>query len=376
LAVVFDVVYQWLALPSIYPVESMVTATILAIIPYIALRGITNRVARSRLVKYAGGSKKVMVCLATGLAVGSSDARAQDKPKDPPKLGWSNDTDLSVVLTAGNSASQTYGFTNKLRHVWKDARCELEVNVVRSNTSDDRFFMVAPGLEFPVGGAPANPPTSLIKPDPTLDVANSLVRGSYERNITPRFFWNAGASWDRNDDAGILNRYIAYAGVGHKWVDYERRRFATSYGISYTDREEEEPDPEKDRRFAGARLGWDYREQLKPGTTFENRFEANVNLSDSSDYSFNTTSALSVSVVSHILLRVSLQWLYENEPALESDLDVVAFVEVLNPDGISGSGDERFRTLSSGGSKLVIGSADARKDKLDSIFKTALVINF
>ena len=377
MAVVLDVVYQWLALPSIYPIESIVTAIILAIVPYIALRGVTNRIARSWLARQAKRSGKVMTILLTAAAVmGVTDASAQDKPKEPPKLGWSNDTDLSVVLTAGNSTSQTWGFTDKLRHVWNDARFEFEVNIVRSNTSDDRFFMVAPGLEFPIGGAPANPATTLIKPDPTLDVANSLVRGSYERDITPRFFWNTGGSWDRNDDAGIVNRYIAYAGVGHRWVDSERRRFATSYGISYTDREEEEPDPEKDRRFGGARLGWDYVERFNAATSFDNRFEANVNLSDSSDYSISTTSALSVSVVSHILLRVSLQWLYENEPALESDLDVIAFVDVINPDGIPGSGDERFRTLSSGGSKIVIGSADARKDKLDTIFKTALVIKF
>src|SRR6478735_8223136 len=86
---------------------------------------------------------------------------------------------------AGQSerAAQTWGFTDDLRHVWKDARFEFGVNVVRSNTSDDRFFMVDPGLEFPVGGAPAHPPMSLIKPAPTLDVANSLVRTSYERNI-------------------------------------------------------------------------------------------------------------------------------------------------------------------------------------------------
>ena len=321
--------------------------------------------------------KRVMaMCLVAWLGVGLEDAWAQDKPKEPPKLGWSNSTDLSLVVTAGNSAAQTWGFTDKLRHVWKDARFELEVNVVRSDTSDDRFFMVGPGLEFPVGGAPANPPTSLIKPDPTLDVANYLISGSYERNITPGFFWNTGGSWDRNDDAGILNRYIMHAGVGNKWVDTERRRFATSYGISYTDREEEKPDPEKDRRFAGARLGWDYMEQFNAGTTFDNKFATNVNLSDATDYSINTTSALTVAVVSHVSLKVSLQWLYENEPALESDLDVIAFVEVINPDGIPGSGDERFRTLSSGGSKLVLGSADARKDKLDTVFRTALVIKF
>jgi hypothetical protein len=321
--------------------------------------------------------KRVMaLCLVAWLGVGLEDAWAQDKAKEPPKLGWSNSTDLSLVVTAGNSAAQTWGLTDQLRHVWKEARFELEGNIVRSNTSDDRFFMIEPGLEFPVGGAPANPGTSLIKPDPTLDVANYLIRGSYERNITPGFFWNAGAGWDRNDDAGILNRYILHAGVGNKWVDTARRRFTTSYGFSYTDREEEEPDPEKDRRFAGARLGWDYMERFNAGTTFDHKFATNVNLSDPADYSINTTTALTVSVVPRVSLKVSLQWLYENEPALESDLDVIAFVEVVDPDGIPGSGDERFRTLPSGGSKLVLGSADARKDKLDTVFRTALVIKF
>jgi len=314
--------------------------------------------------------------LAAALAAGREDAWAQSPANEPPKLGWSNSTDLSLVLTAGNSAAKTWGFSDQLRHVWDNARFELIASVVRSDTADDRFFMIGPGLEFPVGGAPVNPPTSLITPEPTPDVANYLIGGSYERNITPAFFWNAGASWDRNDDAGIVNRYITFAGIGNKWVDTTRRRFTTSYGFSYTNREEEEPDPEKDESFPGARLGWDYTERFNAGTTFDNKFAANVNLSDSTDYSLNTTSALTVAVASAISLKVSLQWLYENEPALETDLDVIAFVEVLNPDGIPGSGDERFRTLSSGGSKLVLGSADARKDKLDTIFRTALVIRF
>src|SRR4249920_3274532 len=130
--------------------------------------------------------KSLMVmCLVAWVGPGPESASAQDKPKEPPKLGWSNSTDLSLVLTAGNSASQTWGFTNKLRRVWKDARFESDVNIVRSDTSDDRYFLVAPGLEFPVGGAPSAPPTSLVVPDPSLDVATYLVSGSYERNIKP-----------------------------------------------------------------------------------------------------------------------------------------------------------------------------------------------
>jgi hypothetical protein len=54
----------------------------------------------------------------------------------------------------------------------------------------------------------------------------------------------------------------------------------------------------------------------------------------------------------------------------------VAFGEIVNPDGIPGTGDERFRTLQSGGVKLVLGTADARKVSLDTIVRTALVVTF
>ena len=292
------------------------------------------------------------------------------------KLGWSNSTDLNLVVTSGNSAARTFGLVDRLKHVWADARFTLDVNGVRSDTSDDRYFLVQPGLQFPVGAQPANPGTTLIKPKPTPDVQTFLVGGRYDRNITSRFFWNAGASWDNNKDAGILRRYILFAGVGNIWADIPRRRFTTSYGISYTDRKEEEPDPEKDLRFAGARLGWLYTEHFTANTTFDSDFTSIMNLADTGDYSINTTNSVSVVMSTHLSLKGGIQFLYENQPALETDLDVVAYAELINPDGVPGSGDEYFRTLESGGTKIVFGTQDARKDKLDTIFRTALVISF
>ena len=47
MAVLLDCLYQLLTRRWIYPVESIVTATILAIIPYAVLRGVTNRIART-----------------------------------------------------------------------------------------------------------------------------------------------------------------------------------------------------------------------------------------------------------------------------------------------------------------------------------------
>jgi hypothetical protein len=96
----------------------------------------------------------------------------------------------------------------------------------------------------------------------------------------------------------------------------------------------------------------------------------NASFSDQEDYSISNLNALTVSVNTHVSLKVSLQWLFENVPALESDLDVIAYVELLNPDGIPGTGDERYRTVSSGGTKLVLGSSAARKEKLDTIVRT------
>lgn len=46
MAVVLDCVYQMLVFRWVYPIEAMVTAIILAILPYVILRGVTNRIAR------------------------------------------------------------------------------------------------------------------------------------------------------------------------------------------------------------------------------------------------------------------------------------------------------------------------------------------
>ncbi len=45
-ALVLDTVYQLIVLRTFYPGEAMITATILAIVPYVLLRGPANRLAR------------------------------------------------------------------------------------------------------------------------------------------------------------------------------------------------------------------------------------------------------------------------------------------------------------------------------------------
>jgi hypothetical protein len=47
LALILDVVYQLIVLRRVYPVESLVVSILLAILPYVLLRGVVNRIART-----------------------------------------------------------------------------------------------------------------------------------------------------------------------------------------------------------------------------------------------------------------------------------------------------------------------------------------
>ena len=48
LAIIIDVVYQFIVFRWVYPVEALLVAAILAFIPYLLIRGPVNRIARRR----------------------------------------------------------------------------------------------------------------------------------------------------------------------------------------------------------------------------------------------------------------------------------------------------------------------------------------
>jgi hypothetical protein len=166
-----------------------------------------------------------------------------------------------------------------------------------------------------------------------------------------------------------------FGGLGNVWREREDLVFRTTYGLSYTDREEEIEDPEKDRRFAGIRLTSDFMDKWGKTTTYDNDFTFNVSLKDLSDYNADLTQGVSVAMSGHLALKVSLQFIYASEPALE-EVDILVRAQLIDPDGIPGNGDEFFQTVESGGSEVKIGDGTLRKKELDTVFRTSLQITF
>ena len=51
LAMALDIVYQIIVAHFVYPVEVLVTAILLAIVPYVCLRGLTTRIAGKKVIQ-------------------------------------------------------------------------------------------------------------------------------------------------------------------------------------------------------------------------------------------------------------------------------------------------------------------------------------
>jgi hypothetical protein len=317
----------------------------------------------------------VVACALIPLRAAGPSAPSAAPPASVSKLGWFNATELSVVYTQGNSSAQTYGFDNTLRGAWGRSRFKFKVDWIRADTSDDPYLQVDPGITFLPGETLDNPPTTEVRPPAKLDFEQFLVELEYGREITKRTFWSVGGSWDRNLDAGIVGRYIVFGSFGNIWYDLDDIRWTTSYGGSYTDREETQPDPLKEEKFFGVRLASNFRMQIGEVTTFTNDVAGIMSLADTGDYTLDIASAITVKMTKHLSLKASLQWQVNSEPALE-DADVVARVLVVDPDGVPGSGDEYFQTVSSGGYEIVLGEDRIRKEQLDTVFRTTLVIDF
>jgi len=313
-------------------------------------------------------------------------ARAQEpakgKQEESQPSRWTNTTDFGLAVTEGNSDTATFEIDSETE--WSSERSSFQVNFggLQSSTAADRFRLVDSGVTWLVGEEPPAASSRLITPETEPDVEEFAAEIRFERSISKRSQdrpgrtkWHTGVSWDRDVGAGLLSRSSVFGGLGHTWWDSEDLKFDTSYSLSYSNRKEQTPDPDKEDEFAGLRLGWRYENRWGQRATYENDLTSTINLGRSSDYTASMTQAVRVPISDRLSLKVRLQWRYASQPAFE-DIAVRARTVLVDPDGIPGTGDEFFETVANGGTTIELGSVRQRKKELDSVFSTALTVRF
>ncbi len=283
----------------------------------------------------------IAACLAA-LCAAALPARAADTEK---KLGWTDAAELGYVVTSGNTETSTFGLKNTLARDWERSRFEINLGAIRVKTTDQSLYAVGSPGDFEV-----------VDGDPTVTAENYYLNGRYDRKITDRFFWFAGAGWDRNRFAGIDSRYTGFSGVGNIWIDTERRKWKTDYAVSGTKESDVVEPADFDGTFVGARLSSTFLEKFSATGSYGNDTIVDENLNDTSDLRVNMTNWVSLNMSTHLALKVSLQWLYDRQPALKE-------VDLFAPPGPP--------TVTVPTQKVV-----TEVDSLDSIFTTALVIKY
>jgi len=261
----------------------------------------------------------------------------------PPENRWQDTAEFSYVVTAGNSQTNTLGFKDKLWKKWDSSGFELNAGGVRAEAT----------AKFAVGD-PNTPTNFEIRDETKLSAESYYLNGRYDRKVSPRFFWFVAAGWDRNTFSGIENRYTGVAGVGNTWADTDTTKFRTDYSVTYTKEDDVVKNPGFNDSFLGARVSSNLLRKFGATTTFTDDLVIDENLDDTSDLRANMINSVAVAMSKRLALKVSLQWLYDHQPAF-------------------GMFDLFDKEPSRGGVKS--GSVTHELDTLDTVLTASLVVN-
>lgn len=236
----------------------------------------------------------------------AAPAAAQDEGEEK-ELGWFDQAELSLVASSGNSETETLSLRNTLSRVWPKAELRITAGGLRAEST---------ALSRGAVGTSAADAQVVESSTSTVTAERYFLNARYDREISQRLFWYAGAGWLRNEPAGIRDRTSVSAGVGNLWFDRKTARFRTGYGVTYTDQKDlVEPAGGSDP-FAGLQASWEYWRQLTSTTTYGNDLVVDQNLDDTSDLRLEMVNTLSVSITEGLALKLSLEALFDNQPSL------------------------------------------------------------
>jgi len=261
------------------------------------------------------------------------------------KTGWSSTAEVGVVVTSGNSETETFSFKNETTRRWEKSSFRIKAGAIRAETTTLAPIAVGTLVSFTRDKVT------------TTNAELYYFEGRFDKKIHEKLFWFAGAGWDKNEPAGIDSRATAFGGVGNVWRDGEKTTFRTDYALSYTDQKDVVPTATSEGEYAGLRGSWNYKNQLTESTEYVNDFVVDFNLESSDAWRADMINAIGVAINSKLALKVSLQALYNNAPPTDS-------IPLFDMDPALGMGGTQIDTVF------------FELDELDTILSATLVVNF
>lgn len=228
--------------------------------------------------------------------------------QDAPEKDWSNKAELSLVSTSGNAESTTFGFKNTLDLKREKGEFSLSLGAIRAENKV--FTRTAVGT---LDDYTVNEETRTEKTD-----ERAYLNAKYAFKLGQRMALVMGFDWDRNEFAGIKNRYALSLGVGHTWWDHDASTFKTDYALQYTQEDPVYEPPAFDDNYTSLKLGYSYRRQITENTRFDQALNLIPNLEESDDLRGDLDNNLSVSINKRLALKIGVHLYYDKDPAYEA----------------------------------------------------------
>lgn len=245
------------------------------------------------------------------------------------------------MRTGGNAESSTLGISTTVTRSWERTELKIEAGGIRTRTT--RFERIAVGTESDYRIEETS--------DSEVSAENYQARIRVDRRFLERTSVFVQSGWTRNTFAGIRHRLVNVTGVSTRWLDRERQRLRTAYGLTHTVERDVVPDPDGSGHFLGVRLSTDYWLKVTGNTEWSSSLVVDGNGAEPSDLRAAWVNSLSVAMNEHLGLKTSLRTTFDNEPAL-------ARLPLRSPGGEDG------------------GSVLARRERVDRVFTVALVVSF
>lgn len=267
-------------------------------------------------------------------------------PAAPPTSNWTDKASLSYVSVGGNAQSQSLGFANEYLYKWATSSLAFNVGGVRVNTSTtERTATGTSATNYTVQETTTQATTS--------EAYTALLR--YDHKLAEHIFWFGAGSWDRNRPAGLDSRLKAILGLGTTWMESERTKFRTDYGLGYT---KEEP-LFRPAGFTGSYATWQLGAKLEQKVYAASAFNSELSLSGSlkegRDWLGTLKNSFTTTLSQRLALKVGYDLAYRNKPNVLG-IDILETPVATPP--------------------VVLGKAPVTLKKVDTVFTTSLVITF
>ncbi len=231
--------------------------------------------------------KTAVICLlATALI--SIPAFAEEAPEaDAPEPLWTGNGALSYVSTTGNTDTTSFGLD--FSFIRRPTPWGLEVYGL-FNQADDSG-------------------------EKTAERYLAGIRGI--RELNDRWSLFAGLSGEKDEFAGFDLRTLLEAGATYKAIDNGKFFLSFDGGLTYTDEDRIEPEP--DIGFMGALAAVHFAWNISETAKLTEDLTYYPNFDDSADWRLASITALEASLTDLFGLRLSYEYRFRNEPIGDND---------------------------------------------------------